>query len=115
MHRSLQNPQLARRGGFPAGFVRVEKHVIGCLSNEGKISILHLRHHYLTTRMCRRRFTPLTNGFSKKAFNHECALGVHFMYYNFARIHKILRVTPAMKAGIKNHVWALAQIAHLTR
>ena len=64
-------------------------------------------------RMSMRRFTRLTNGFSKKIENLEHAVALHFMYYNFGRIHKTLRVTPAMQAGVANHVWTLAEIAAL--
>ncbi|GAA0708017.1 hypothetical protein GCM10009105_07220 [Dokdonella soli] len=60
-----------------------------------------------------RRFTRLTNGFSKKIQNHIHAISLHFMYYNFARIHKSLRVTPAMAAGVSDHVWSLEEIAAL--
>jgi hypothetical protein len=64
-------------------------------------------------RMSMRRFTRLTNGFSKKVENLEHAVALHFMYYNFGRIHKTLRVTPAMEAGIADHVWTLEEIANL--
>lgn len=67
----------------------------------------------LTMRMCMRRFTRLTNGFSKKIENHEHSVALHFMHYNFARIHKTLRVTPAMAAGVTDHVWSLEEIASL--
>lgn len=67
----------------------------------------------LTMRMSMRRFTRLTNGFSKKIENHEHAVAIHYMYYNFGRIHKSLRVTPAMEAGISDHVWTLEEIARL--
>lgn len=67
----------------------------------------------LTMRMGMRRFTRLSNGFSKKIENLEHAVALHFMHYNFARIHKTLRVTPAMEAGISNHVWTLEEIAKL--
>ncbi len=60
-----------------------------------------------------RRFTRLTNGFSKKVANHEHMLALHYMYYNFARIHQSLRVTPAMEAGIADHVWSLDEIIGL--
>lgn len=61
-----------------------------------------------------RRFTRLTNGFSKKAENHAAAAAIHFIDYNFARIHKSLRITPAMAAGLSDHVWSLEEIARLT-
>jgi hypothetical protein len=64
-------------------------------------------------RMSMRRFTRLTNGFSKKVENLDAAVALHFMYYNFGRIHKSLRVTPAMEAGVSDHVWSLEEIAQL--
>ena len=60
-----------------------------------------------------RRFTRLTNAFSKKVENLAQAVSLHFMYYNFARIHRSLRVTPAMEAGVDDHVWSLEEIAGL--
>jgi len=67
----------------------------------------------LTMRMHMRRFTRLTNGFSKKVENHAHAVALHFMFYNFCRIHKTLRVTPAMQAGVADHVWTLEDVAAL--
>ena len=67
----------------------------------------------LTIRMGMRRFTRLTNGFSKKIENHMFAVGLHFMHYNFGRVHKTLRVTPAMQAGITKHVWSIEEIVNL--
>ena len=58
-------------------------------------------------------FTRLTNGFSKKIENHEHALAHYFMYYNFCRIHQTLRVTPAMEAGVSDHVWSLDEVIAL--
>jgi hypothetical protein len=60
-----------------------------------------------------RRFTRLTNAFSKKVDNLEAAVALYFMYYNFCRIHKSLRVTPAMETGITDHVWSLEEIINL--
>jgi hypothetical protein len=60
-----------------------------------------------------RRMTRLTNAFSKKIETQSHAVALHFMHYNFARIHQTLRVTPAMEAGISNHVWSLEEIANL--
>ena len=60
-----------------------------------------------------RRFTRLTNAFLKKIENHEAAIALHYMHYNFARVHQTLRVTPAMEAGISNHVWSLEEIVNL--
>jgi hypothetical protein len=60
-----------------------------------------------------RRFTRLTNAFSKKIENHTAAVALHFMYYNFCRVHQTLRVTPAMEAGISSHVWSITEIVGL--
>jgi IS1 family transposase len=67
----------------------------------------------LTMRMNIRRFTRLTNGYSKKMENHKAAIALHFMYYNFARIHHAHRVAPAMEAGLSDHIWSLEEIAAL--
>lgn len=64
-------------------------------------------------RMSMRRFTRLTNAFSKKIENLSHAVALHFMFYNYARIHQTLRVTPAMQAGLSDHVWSLEEIANL--
>ena len=64
----------------------------------------------LTIRMQVRRMTRLTNGFSKKWENHWAALCLHFVFYNFCRVHKSLRVTPAMEAGVTDHVWTIAEL-----
>jgi len=78
-----------------------------------EVSTSYVERQNLTMRMSMRRFTRLTNGFSKKVENHEHAVALHFMHYNFGRIHKTLRVTPAMQAGISDHVWSLEEIATL--
>ena len=67
----------------------------------------------LTMRMQMRRFTRLTNAFSKKFLNHEAAVRLHMMHYNFARVHQTLRVTPAMEAGLSDHVWEVEEIIGL--
>jgi IS1 family transposase len=77
------------------------------------VSTSYVERQNLTMRMSMRRCTRLTNGFSKKVENHAHAVALHFMYYNFGRIHKTLRVTPAMEAGIADHVWTLEEIAAL--
>jgi len=77
------------------------------------ISTSFAERNNLTMRMSMRRFTRLTNAFSKKLDNLKHAVALHFMYYNFCRIHKTLRVTPAMEAGITDHVWELAEVIDL--
>jgi IS1 family transposase len=74
------------------------------------ISTSYVERLNLTTRMQIRRFTRLTNAFSKKLENHEAAIALHFMHYNFCRIHKTLRVTPAMEAGLAGHVWSVDEL-----
>jgi hypothetical protein len=64
-------------------------------------------------RMSMRRFTRLTNAFSKKLENLKHSVAIHFMHYNFCRIHKTLRVTPAMEAGVSSHVWSVGEIIDL--
>jgi len=81
--------------------------------DEKHISTSFVERQNLTMRMSMRRFTRLTNGFSKKIENHACAIALHYMHYNFGRIHRSLRVTPAMEAGVSDHVWSLEEIANL--
>jgi IS1 family transposase len=77
------------------------------------ISTSYVERQNLTMRMSMRRFTRLTNGFSKKVENHTHAVSLHYMHYNFARIHKTLRITPAMAADVTDRLWAIEDIAAL--
>jgi len=77
------------------------------------ISTSYVERQNLTMRMKMRRFTRLTNAFSKKLDNHRWAVALHFMHYNFCRIHQTLRVTPAMEASIADHVWSIEEIVKL--
>ncbi len=77
------------------------------------ISTSYAERANLTMRMSMRRFTRLTNAFSKKVDNHKAALALHFMHYNFGRVHKTLRVTPAMEAGVADHIWSMEEIVRL--
>ena len=77
------------------------------------ISTSYVERQNLTMRMSMRRFTRLTNAFSKKLENHYAAIALHFMHYNFCRVHKTLRVTPAMEAGISHHVWTVEELVAL--
>jgi hypothetical protein len=74
------------------------------------ISTSFVERQNLTMRMAMRRFTRLTNAFSKKLDNLKLALAIHFGYYNFCRVHSTLRVTPAMEAGLTDHVWSIAEL-----
>lgn len=78
------------------------------------VSTSYVERQNLTMRMSMRRFTRLTNGFSKKLENLECAVALHFMHYNFARKHQTLKGrTPAMAAGVADHVWTIEEIVGL--
>ena len=77
------------------------------------ISTSFVERQNLSLRMGIRRFTRLTNAFSKKVDNHAYMLALYYMHYNFGRIHKTLRVTPAMEAGTSDHVWSIEEIAAL--
>jgi hypothetical protein len=77
------------------------------------VSTSFVERQNLSLRMGNRRFTRLTNGFSKKLENHGHAVALYYMHYNFCRIHKSLRVTPAMEAGLADHVWSLGELIAL--
>ncbi|MHB8068159.1 MAG: IS1 family transposase [Desulfobaccales bacterium] len=98
----------------PAKFTGSRKEIIAGNPERKHISTSYAERQNLTMRMSMRRFTRLTNAFSKKVENLAHAVSLHFMYYNFARIHKTLRVTPAMEAGVSDHLWSLEEIAGLT-
>lgn len=74
------------------------------------ISTSFVERQNLTMRMQMRRFTRLTNGFSKKIENHGHAVALHYMHYNFCRVHQTLPVTPAMEAGVTDHVWTIEEL-----
>lgn len=74
------------------------------------ISTSYVERSNLSMRMGMRRFTRLTNGFSKKVENHAASVALYFMHYNFCRVHRTLRVTPAMEAGLTDHVWTIEEM-----
>lgn len=102
-----------RKRYSPAGLTGVRQEWICGSPDADHISTSFVERQNLTMRMSLRRFTRLTNAFSKKVENHAAAVALHFMYYNFGRIHQTLRVTPAMEAGISDHVWSLAETVAL--
>lgn len=97
----------------PATCIDCKTAVISGDPDPAKICTSYIERQNLTMRMSMRRFTRLTNGFSKKVENHGHAVALHFMYYNFVRIHKTLRVTPAMEAGLANHPWTIEELCNL--
>lgn len=78
-----------------------------------QVSTSYVERQNLTMRMSMRRMTRLTNAFSKKIENQAHAVALHFMHYNFCRVHQTLRVTPAMEAGVADHVWSLEELSAL--
>jgi hypothetical protein len=77
------------------------------------ISTSYVERQTFTMRMSMRRFARLTNAFSKQVENHASAVALYFMYYNFGRVHQTLPVTPAMEAGVSDHVWSAEEIVRL--
>src|SRR5688572_1957034 len=77
------------------------------------VSTSYVERQNLTMRMHMRRFTRLTNAFSKKVENHAHAISLHFMHYNFVRVHQTLRITPAMAAGVTGKLWEIADVVAL--
>ncbi len=94
----------------PAECTGAEKKRITGNPDMENVSTSYVERQNLTMRMHMRRFTRLTNAFSKKLENHMHAISLYFMFYNFCKIHKTLRVTPAMEAGITDHVWELEEV-----
>jgi IS1 family transposase len=99
----------------PAECVGCEKHPKIGNPDEKHISTSYVERQNLTMRMSIRRFTRLTNAFSKKIENHVASLAIHYLHYNFCRIHQTLRITPAMAAGITDHVWEVHELVALAR
>jgi IS1 family transposase len=97
----------------PPRVISASRLVIAGNPQQEKISTSYVERNNLTMRMQMRRFTRLTNGFSKKLENLKAAVALHFAHYNFVRIHGSLRVTPAMEAGVTDHVWGIEEILKL--
>jgi IS1 family transposase len=97
----------------PSRIIGAEMHRISGDPDPKRVCTSHVERQNLSMRMGMRRFTRLTNAFSKKAENHAAAVSVYFMHYNFCRIHQTLRVTPAMAAGVSDHVWEIEEVIAL--
>lgn len=98
----------------PPKVVSQAKTVIAGSPDQAHISTSLVERQNLTMRMSMRRLTRLTNAFSKKIENLRAATALHFAYYNFARVHKTLRTSPAMAAGIENRLWSLEELVERT-
>lgn len=94
----------------PPKVIRADRIVISGFPERSMISTSYVERQNLTMRMQMRRFTRLTNAFSKKLENLKAAVALHFAHYNFVRIHQTLRVTPAMEAGITNRLWTISDL-----
>ncbi|QEE38188.1 MULTISPECIES: IS1 family transposase [unclassified Methylobacterium] len=97
----------------PAECTGIKKTSIEGKPDEAHVSTSFVERQNLTMRMHMRRFTRLTNAFSKKVENHAYAVALHFMYYNFVRLHGKLRVSPAMAAGVTDRLWEISDIVEL--
>ncbi len=97
----------------PATCIGCRTGILSGQPDPNHISTSFVERQNLSMRMGMRRFTRLTNAFSKKIENHGHAVALHFMHYNFVRIHKTLRVTPAMEAGLANHPWTIEELIGL--
>jgi IS1 family transposase len=97
----------------PATCIGCDMKVVSGDPDPKHVSTSYVERQNLTMRMHMRRFTRLTNGFSKKVDNHRHSVALHYMHYNFCRVHQTLRVTPAMEAGLADHVWSLEELCAL--
>jgi len=94
----------------PAKLVEVKRFAVSGMPDESLISTSYVERQNLTMRMHMRRLTRLTNAFSKKFENFQAAVSLHFAYYNFVRMHKTLRMTPAMAGGVTNRLWTVQDL-----
>jgi IS1 family transposase len=97
----------------PSVCLGARKDVISGDPDMAEVSTSHVERHNLTMRMSMRRFTRLTNAFSKKLENHLHALALYFVYYNFVKMHKTVRMTPAMAAGVTDTLWSMEDVVAL--
>lgn len=94
----------------PSECTGIKRRVVEGNPDKKMVSTSHVERQNLTMRMHMRRFTRLTNAFSKKVENHMHAVALHFMYYNFVKVHQTLKVTPAMEAGLTDRLWDIADL-----
>jgi len=97
----------------PAKCIGAQRKVITGEPDQQHISTSYVERENLTMRMHMRRFTRLSNAFSKKVENHACAVALHSMYYNFVRIHQTLKVSPAMAAGVTDRLWEMGDVVDM--
>ncbi len=105
-----ENPETRYSPGVCTG---VKTEIVSGLPDPLHISTSYVERQNLTMRMSMRRFTRLTNAFSKKVLNLSAAIALHFVYYNFCRVHQTLKTTPAVASGLADHVWSIDEIVKL--
>ena len=114
LHKVYGNSPDSAKGKYsPAECIGTQKHRIEGDPDFKHVSTSYVERSNLTMRMHMRRFTRLTNGFSKKVENHAYAVALHMMYYNFVRLHSKLRMSPAMAAGVSTKLWEIGDIVAL--
>ncbi|MGA3031839.1 MAG: IS1 family transposase [Terracidiphilus sp.] len=107
------NPASPETRYSPGECIGTEMKVVMGTPDERYISTSYVERSNLSLRMGNRRFTRLTNAFSKKLENHAHMVAIFYLYYNFCRVHKTLRVTPAMEAGLADYVWTIEELVRL--
>lgn len=107
------DPEESDRRYSPPVVTSISANIVSGGPDPGLISTSYVERQNLTMRISMRRFTRLTNGFSKKMENLAAAVSLHFMHYNFCSVHKTLGTTPAVAAGVTDHVWTLAEMVRL--
>jgi IS1 family transposase len=115
LHKTFGKPQASEVRYSPPQCTGVHKVKMWGKPDPAHISTSFIERSNLTIRMSNRRFTRLTNAFSKKFENHAHSIAIHFMHYNYCRIHQTLRTTPAMAAGVSDHVWEIEDIVSLIK
>ena len=114
LHKIYGNSPDSAKGKYsPAECIGTQKYHIEGEPDMKHVSTSYVERNNLTMRMHMRRFTRLTNGFSKKVENHAYAVALHMMYYNFVRLHSKLRTSPAMAAGVSTKLWEIGDIVAL--
>lgn len=109
-HYSAEQAVEAARRYSPARVVRVERMMVSGRPDRRRVSTSYVERSNLTLRMQQRRFTRLTNGFSKKLENHAAAVSLYVAHYNLCRVHEALRTTPAMALGVTDHIWTVGEL-----
>jgi IS1 family transposase len=109
-----QDPTIPGGRYSPGKVTGVQKIRVTGSPKKDDISTSYVERQNLTMRMSMRRFTRLTNAFSKKYENLKAAIALHFVFYNFCRVHQALRATPAMQSGLTDHVWNISELLELT-